>query len=187
MSLVLERRILPRLAVFWLRSASIFRSGTSGRDAGGWRRIALKLSMIVGIALLGIFWGSVVAVAELNALYLVASLIGCVFILRDFRIGVVLLILLVPISNTIVFPRAMLGITGFNPANLLLLCTLGSYLLHALSGGSLRRFMPRPLFWLYLVPMLLAAALGLTHLDEVASILFIIKKPDLTGAAGYLS
>jgi len=186
MSLVLERRVFPGLAL-WRRCTAIFRDDGYSQDAPTPRRIASKLSVFAGIALLGIFWGFVVAVAELNALYLAASLIGCVFVLRDFRIGVVLLILLMPISSTTVFPRAMLGVTGLNPANLLLLGTLGSYLLHGLSDGSLRRFIPRPLFWLYIVPILVAAALGSTHLDEIAPLLLMIKKPPLSGMAGYIS
>src|SRR6266700_2691078 len=91
----------------------------------------------------------------LNALYLCVALIGCAFILLEFRVGVVLLMLLMPISSSDVFPHAMLGITGLNPLNVLLAGTLGSYLLHGLSDGSLRRFLPRPLFWLYVAPILL--------------------------------
>src|SRR6267378_6740519 len=113
-------------------------------DARSWRRLALRISVLGGLALLGAFWGSAVAVAELNALYLCVSLIGCVFILLDFRIGVVLLILLLPISRSYVFPHAMLGIIGLNPFNLLLAGTLVSCLLHGLFDGTIRRFMPRP-------------------------------------------
>ena len=164
----------------------MFRDDGYPLDAPTWRRIAPKLLVFVGIALLGIFWGFVVAVAGPNALYLAISLIGCVFILRDFRIGVVLLILLMPISSTSAFPREMLGITGLNPANLLLVGTLGSFLLHGLFDGSLRRFMPRPLLWLYVVPILISGALGLAHFGEVAPVLRMLKQPDLSGAAGYL-
>jgi len=168
MSLVLERRVFPGLAALWRRCTATFRDDDSPQDAPTWRRIAPKLSVFAGIALLGIFWGYVVAIAELNALLLAASLFSCVFILRDFRIGVVLLILLLPISNSYLFPRAMLGVTGLNPANLLLVGTLGSYLLHGLFDGSLRRFMPRPLFWLCIVPIIIAGALGSGHVGDVA-------------------
>src|SRR4051812_23949259 len=68
--------------------------------------------LIIGLALGALLCGAVIAVAGLNALYLCAALIGCVFIMRDFRVGVVLLILLIPISRSAVFPHAMLGITG---------------------------------------------------------------------------
>lgn len=167
MSLVLERRVFPGLAALWRRCTAIFRDDGSPQDASTWRRIAPKLSVFAGIALLGIFWGYVVAIAELNALLLAASLFGCFFILRDFRIGVVLLILLLPISASYIFPHAMLGVTGLNPANLLLFGTLGSYLLQGLFDGSLRRFMPRPLLWMYIVPIIIAGALGSGHVGDI--------------------
>src|SRR6266568_6130452 len=140
MSLVLEPRLLPGLAAIWRRCAAGFGDDGSPQDARSSRRIAFKL--FAGIALLGAFWGSVIAVAGLNALYLCVALIGCAFILLDFRVGVVLLILLMPISSSDVFPHAMFGITGLNPLNPLLAGTLGSYLLHgcptAASAASCR-------------------------------------------------
>lgn len=156
-------------------------------DARSWRRIARKLSVFAGIALLGALWGSVIAIAGLNGLFLAAALIGCVFILRDFRIGVVLLILLLPISRSYMFPHAMLGITGLNPVNLLLAGTLGSCLLHGLFDGSIRRFMPPPLAWLYIAPILIAGAMGSRHFGDIAPSFFMI--PDLLpfdSPAGYV-
>ncbi len=171
MSLVLERRVFPGLAAVWRRCTAVFRDDGSPQNAQSWRRIAFKLSAFAGIAFLGVFWGFVVALTGLDSLYLCSALVGCVFVLRDFRIGVVLLVLLLPISNSSVFPHAMLGITGLNPVNLLLVGTLGSYLLHGMFDGSLRRFMPRPLLWLYVVPILVAGAIGLSHLDEIPTYL----------------
>ncbi len=150
-------------------------------------RTGLRPSAFAGIALFGMFWGFIVAVAGLNALYLAASLIGCAFVFRDFRIGVVLLILLMPISSTSVFPHAMLGVTGLNPANLLLIGTLGSYLLHGLFDGSLRRFMPRPLFWLYVVPIVIAGALGIGHIGDIAPILLMFGKLGMKSTVDYVS
>ncbi len=139
-----------------------------------------------GLALLGAFCGSAVAVADLNALYLCVSLLGCVFILRDFRIGVVLLIVLMPISSSTVFPHAMLGITGFNPLNLLLVGTLGSCLLHGLFDGGVRRFLPGPLLWLYVVPFLIAGAMGSRHVGDIPPAFFMYDLLDFHDAAGYL-
>jgi hypothetical protein len=158
----------------------------SAEDARSWRHFAYQLALFAGLALLGAFWGSAVAVADLNALFLCVSLIGCVFILRDFRFGVILLILLMPISRSQVFPHAMLGITGLNPANLLLVGTLGSCLLHGLIDGSIRRFMPRPLLWLYIVPILIAGALGSRHVDDIAPAYFIYKTISFDNVAGYI-
>jgi hypothetical protein len=155
-------------------------------DARSWRRLAFRISVFGGLALLGAFWGSAVAVAGLNALSLFVSLIGCVFILLDFRIGVVLLIVLMPLSRSAVFPHEMLGITGLNPANLLLLGTLGSCLLHGLSDGSIRRFIPRPLLWLYIVPFLVAGALGSRHVGDIAPGYFMDGSILFDSAAGYV-
>src|SRR5882672_1264827 len=140
----LGRWVFPGLMVLWRWCAAVPGDDGARESARSRRSIAIKLSVFSGIALLGAFWGSVVAVAEVNALYLCVSLIGCVFILLDFRIGVVLLIPLMPISQSAMFPHAMFGITGLNPANLLLAGTLGSCLLVGVSDGSIRRFMPRP-------------------------------------------
>jgi O-antigen ligase len=145
-----------------------------------------KLALIAGIALLGLLWGSVVALTGLNALFLCVSLIACAFILSDFRIGVVLLIVLLPISRSHVFPHAMLGITGLNPFNLLLAGTLGSYLLHSLFDGSLRRFIPRPLLWLYIVPIVIAGALGSRHVGEIARGFLLAEALDFYDAGGYI-
>jgi O-antigen ligase len=150
------------------------------------RPIAFKLSVLAGLALLGAFWGSAVAVAGLNALYLCVSLLGCVFILRDFRVGVVLLILLLPISRSYVFPREMLGITGLNPFNLLLVATLGSCLLHGLFDGSIRRFMPHPLLWLYIAAIAVAGALGSRHVADIAPYYTMNQLLPFDSVAGYL-
>lgn len=166
------------------RAAAIGALGVS-RDAGSWRRIAVALSVFGGVALLGAFWGSAIAVAGLNALYLCVSLIGCAFILLDFRIGVVLLILLMPISSSTVFPHEMLGITGLNPVNLLLVGTLASYLLHGVSDGSLFRFAPQPLLWLYVLPILVAGALGSRHVGDIAPAFFMYDQLEFHDAAGY--
>ncbi|HZF18802.1 MAG TPA: O-antigen ligase family protein [Burkholderiales bacterium] len=155
----------------------------SGSDR--WRRIASQSRALSCVALLGAFFGLVVAVAGVNALYLCVSLIGCVFILRDFRIGVVLLILLLPISRSAVFPHEIMGITGLNPLNLLLLGTLGACLLRGLSDGSLRRFVPRPLLWLYIVPIVIAGVIGSRHLNEIPPVLFN-KLVEFDSVTGYI-
>ncbi|HEX9806654.1 MAG TPA: O-antigen ligase family protein [Alteraurantiacibacter sp.] len=167
--------------------AAVLHDDRSPEDLRSWRRIGSRTCALGGLALLGAFWGSAVAVAGMNALYLCVSLLGCAFILRDFRIGVVLLIVLMPISSSDVFPHAMLGITGLNPLNLLLVATLGSCLLQGLADGSIRRFMPRALLWLYIVPFLVAGALGSRHVGDIAPVLFMYNNPlQFDSASGYL-
>jgi O-antigen ligase len=185
MPLALERRIFPGLPAFW-REWTRARRSDIGPEHVRSRPIDLRFSIVASSALLGAFWGSVVALAGLDALLLCISAIACVFVLLDFRIGVVLLILLMPVSSSYVFPHAMFGLTGLNPLNLLLVGTLGSYLIRGLSDGSLRRFIPRPLLWLYIVPILAAGALGSTHVDEIAPGFFLYNMLEFDSAAGYL-
>ena len=125
--------------------------------------------LFCGIALFGIAWGVVVAVADMNALYLCVSMVACFAVLIDFRVGVVLLIMVMPIGRSGVFPHAMFGVTGLNPVNLLLAGTLGVWLFHALRDGSIRRFIPHPLLWLYILPMVIAGVFGMSHVHEIAA------------------
>ena len=161
-------------------------NASSAEDLRSWHRIGSRISALGGLALLGAFWGSAIGVASWNAVYLCGALLGCVFILRDFRVGVVLLILLLPLSRSYVFPHEMLGIKGLNPLNLLLVGTLGSCLLQGLLDGSLRRFMPHPLLWLYIVAILIAGLLGSRHVDDIASYYFMNQMLYFDDAAGYL-
>jgi len=98
---------------------------------------------------------------------------------------VVLLILLLPISRSTEFPHAMMGITGLNPLNLLLIGTLASYLLQALADGSVRRFVPASL-WLYLVPLVFAGLMGSRHVPDIAPGYFVDDAVPFDSAAGYL-
>jgi len=67
-----------------------------------------------------------------------------------------------------------------------LLATLGSYLLSELSDGNLRRFIPPPLFWLYVVPIAIAGALGSRHVDDIAHVFFMYGMLEFNDAAGYI-
>ena len=154
---------------------------SSGRAGASWIR-----SAPLAAALLGALWGAVIAAAGLNALYLCAGLIGCAFILLDFRIGVVLLILLMPVSATFLFPHKMFGIKGLNPLNLLQAGTLASWLIGAMWHGNPRRFVPRPLLWLYVVPIVVAGALGSRHVRDIAPGFLINDALSFHGTAQYL-
>src|SRR5580700_3842920 len=141
-----------------------------------------------GIALLGALFGVVLAAGGVTAFFLCASLLACAFVLADFRFGVAALILLMPISgSSTLFPHEMFGIVGLNPINLLLAGTCASWLLHAFADGNLGRFLPRPLLWLYVVPILAAGAIGSRHIHEIAPTLLVVYQGlDFADAASYL-
>ena len=141
-----------------------------------------------GIAVLGALCGVLLAAGGMTAFYLCGSLLACAFVLADFRCGVVLLILLMPLSgSSTLFPHEMFGVVGLNPLNLLLVGTCGSWLLHSFTAGSLHNFLPRPLLWLYVVPILVAGAIGSRHIHEIAPTLLVVYQGlDFPDALSYL-
>ena len=141
---------------------------------------------VLGVALLCLLCGAAVVIAEWSALFVGLALIICVLVLVDFRIGVVLLIVLMPASYSQIFPREIGGVTGLNPVNLLLVGTLGSYVLHAISDRSIGKFIPRHLLWLYIAPLLVAGAMGSRHINEIAIYFYLVEKVHFINVLGYL-
>ena len=144
------------------------------------------LAILGGVGLLILFWGAAIAIADINAILLFTSVLASVFILLDFRVGVVLLVVLMPLSQSYLFPHQMAGVTGLNPLNLLLVATFGAYVLRALGDGGLKRFVPPGLFWLYLVPFFIAGYLGSRHVNEIAPWVFYYDQVDFHDDIGYL-
>jgi O-antigen ligase len=142
--------------------------------------VALGVAAVAGLA------GLAIAVAGVPALILCVGVVACLFVLLDFRAGVVMLIVLMPIASSQFFPRAMLGVTGLNPFNLLLAATLVSFVVRELARGGMRGFVPRPLLWLYLVPLVIAGFLGSRHVDEIAGGLRELGAVSFDSAGSYL-
>jgi O-antigen ligase len=126
-----------------------------------------EVLLLAGLLVFGAFWGTAIAVAGLAALLLCVAIACCIFVVRDFRFGVVTLMLIVPISGSYAFPHSMFGLTGLNPLNLLLGATLGMYFMRAAGSGSLRHFMPRSMVVLYLVPLTFAALWGMHEAKNI--------------------
>src|SRR5689334_21821659 len=116
--------------------ATTSNAGRSPGWAGPARKKECNLAWAVGgalaLSLLGAAWGFAVALGEEGALLLCAAAIACLFVLLDFRVGVVLLVLTMPFSASTVFPHQMFGITGLNPLNLVIAATFVAYLGQAL-------------------------------------------------------
>jgi O-antigen ligase len=131
---------------------------------------ARNVAIVAGLVLFAMLWGIAVAYAAIGATLLCLSFIGCLLCLRDFRVGVAILILIMPISTSTLFPRAMFGVTGLNPANLLLVATLAMFLMRAVGTDALKGFIPRTTWWLYIVPLTFAGILGMEHVHEIPRI-----------------
>lgn len=138
------------------------------------------------LALAAAVGGTAVALADLNALLVCVSLLACVFIALDFRIGVVLLILLMPVSASALFPHAIAGVTGLNPLNLLLLGTLGACFVHRSLAPPAAPLVPAPLFWRYLLPITLAGLLGSRHVDGIPAFFQAAALINFDSAGSYL-
>jgi O-antigen ligase len=135
----------------------------------GW--VAAALAMLA----LAVGSGYALALGEMAGLYVALSLIGGVAVLLDFRLGAVLLLVMLPASASTTFPHTLMQITGLNPLNLLFLATLGAYLIH---GRLMRRgappLVPVPLVALYIVPIALAGLNGMSHVREIPSFFYEI-------------
>ncbi len=145
----------------------------------------VRVAVVALLAAFGALWGAAVAVAGTAAALICVSLVACVFCLRDFRFGVVVLILIMPISSSAIFPHEMFGVSGLNPLNLLLMATLGSYLMGHIGHGALKGLTPRPLLFLYLVPIFFGAFLGMGHVAEIPPIFKEMNWVDYNNATGY--
>lgn len=138
---------------------------------------------IVGLGLFAVLCGVGVAIGELQALVVAVSLVAAFATFVDYRVGAVLLMVMLPVESSYLFPRSIFGITGFNPLNLLLLTTLVSYLAR---GRNLKRFLPRPLAWLYIAPILVAGLIGARHVDDIFPLFYEVEVIHFTDAFGYL-
>jgi O-antigen ligase len=146
---------------------------------------SMALLAVIGLLLVGTFGGILIALGETTAAFLCLSLLASVFILLDYRVGVFILILFVPVSQSTYFPRAMFDIKGLNPLNCLLAATLASYVLHRLSNKGMPRFVPPRLLWLYIVPFVIAGLIGSRHVNEIAPYFLEFGHIQFDNAVGY--
>lgn len=142
-------------------------SAPTGRMASlwGWMKKALPIVAVLFFAsLMGAATG--LGLGILIALLVVMVAVGALM-LWDYRVGVVALILIMPVSNTYLFPRQLFGITGLSPENLILLGTAGVYFLKNIFGqeGSLK--VSGKFVWLYVAPLVLAGFWGAMHVDKI--------------------
>lgn len=124
----------------------------------------LLLALFIGVS---IFFGLVAGIfGGLPAIILFVPIFPAIFILRDFRVGVVILMLLIAFQHTPFLPSTQ----GFNIVNYLVAATLLSFFV-----GSFRKKWPTAklpdfFYWAYLIPIFLAALNGTRYLHQVPQI-----------------
>jgi len=114
--------------------------------------------------------GYALAMGEIAGLYVALALIGSVAVLLDFRIGALVLLVMLPASASTLFPHSLMQITGLNPLNLLFVATFGAYLISGRAQRSV--LMPMPLIGLFIVPIVLAGLIGMQHVAEIPSFFY---------------
>jgi O-antigen ligase len=123
------------------------------------------LVILGGACAVAVGAGALAALSGELALIAVVVGLSSLWILFKPIVGVWLLCLLMPLSQTKVVPRQLLGITGLSPTNVLLVSTAAAILVAWFFARMSSRPaslppLPRPLVILYLLPITLAALAG---------------------------
>jgi O-antigen ligase len=142
---------------------------------------ALWIFAAVGLVAFAAAMGVALAYGEMAAFFIAVSLIAGMAVMYDFRIGAVLLMLLMPMGATHLFPHALMNVPGLNPLNVVLGATLVSAVMRRQLGG-----LPlRPLAWLYVVPILVAGVIGMGHSGEIMPFFYDSEAINYFSDVGY--
>lgn len=133
-------------------------------------------------------WGAAIALlGGLVAAILLAILAAAVVTLVNYRVGLWFMIFLLPFSSTVLIPRKMFGVTGLNPLNAIIAATIVSLVLARILRPK-DFVLPRLpyLWWLYVLPISLAAFLGTFYYHEIGAIYGGAGSVITSGVTGYL-
>ena len=141
----------------------------------------------VGLVAFAAAGGVALATSEFDAFWLTLGATLCIAVMFDFRVGVVSLIVMLPISDSgVFFPHALMGVPALNPINLLIAATLLSYVLRGRLGAKTGTLVRWELIWLYMVPIAIGGLLGARHAEDVLPFFFERGLINFTGPGGYL-
>lgn len=100
---------------------------------------------------------------------LVVVVVVLAAVVRDYRAGVVALMIFYPLAGTTIVPREMFGVSGLNPMNLVLFGTIAACLMSRNGRNPRQRHaaMDARILWMYVLPIVLAGLYGATHLGDI--------------------
>ncbi|UCV09840.1 O-antigen ligase family protein [Dechloromonas denitrificans] len=137
----------------------------------------------LGYAFMVVFFGMAIPIAGVIVPAFIVGLIFLAWTALDYRVGTVLVLVLIHISGTVFIPRELLGVQGLNPINLLILGTIFSYTIsHA---GKLSIPWTPSLIYAYLLPFMLAALLGTTKVHLIPQAFETMKLVSFSSGFGY--
>jgi O-antigen ligase len=153
-------------------------------DINNRQSASLVIAGVIASLLTGLVAGIFGGVAALIALLLVFFM---AIAISDYRAGILLAVVLLPLSATSLIPRELFGITGFNPLNATLLMAATSVLFMCLfhHGEFAIPKYPRT-FWLYLATLALAAFHGAFHVSSIPAFYKTLQIISFDTPAGYV-
>lgn len=136
-------------------------------------------------ALMVVFFGIAVPIAGIIVPAFLVVLILMAWTALDYRVGTVLVLVLIHISGTVFIPRELGGVQGLNPINLLILGTIFSYVISHAGTGKLSIPWTPSLFYYYVLPFMLAALLGMTKVHLIPQAFETMKLVSFSSGSGY--
>lgn len=126
--------------------------------------VAVFIGLIVGVGL-GFY-----------AVLLVLVCVSGLAVVFDYRVGVFLLVLMLALSMTELFPRKLLGVTGLNPLNIIFLAVCASIILaHKFRIRVLSEVLPKELLIYLIIPCLFALAIGAPQIGKIPGFMYVTK------------
>jgi hypothetical protein len=145
--------------------------------------------MLVGLSgFTALFLGIVIGLAGgVIALLMIVFFVFIGFSIYDYRAGVLIAVVMLPLTATSLIPHEMLGITGLNPLNAVLVMVVGSLVMtKAFSRTKVTLpTIPRA-FWAYLGAIMFAGAFGSIHVSSIPSYYDALGVIKFNTPVGYL-
>ena len=131
--------------------------------------VALTLLAALGVAFVAGLFSALGGGHYAAALVVVVVVLAAV--IRDYRAGVVALMIFYPLAGTTIVPREMFGISGLNPMNLVLFGTLAACVMSRNRRDARQQHaaMDSKILWMYVLPIVLAGCYGALHVGNINS------------------
>lgn len=153
-----------------------------GKSGGVLRAIGFSLIVIFIATLLG----AAIPILGLFAVFFTVFAAFSLWVFLDFRVGVALSMVFMPLSATVLFPHELAGIRGLNPLNLILIATALSYFVHAGFNRWRDPLIPSRLIWWYVLPIAIAAVIGMSKVSLIPHYFEAHKLIEFTDRIGYI-
>lgn len=145
------------------------------------------LLFIAGFLLFAILLGMLVGLgAGLPLMALLIFLCGFIATIFDFRVGTVLVVVMMPMAATVLMPRQLLGLPGFTPLNLVLAGTLGAAILASVVARRWVAPIPWRIFAPIIILLCMGAAIGVGKVHNIATHYYLTTPTLYTTASAYI-